>query len=74
MSSREYEAYQLYILAEAGVERVRLVTGTARGPECDGVDGFEMSLEDAMRLAPLPHELGPGRWCHCTYRPVAELT
>jgi hypothetical protein len=72
MSPREVEAYQLFVLAEAGIDRVRLCVGPSPGPECLEADRTEMDVEEAMALAPIPHELGPGRWCRCTYRPVAS--
>ena len=74
MSSREREVYQLFALAEAGVGRVRLrapcIPGTP--PACLETDGFEMSTEDAMYLAPIPHDLPRGQTCRCTYRPVGD--
>ncbi|MGB3544496.1 MAG: hypothetical protein WBA11_16375 [Rubrivirga sp.] len=72
MSPREVEAYQLFMIAEAGIGYVRLHAGPDAGPECLGAHRTVMTIEDAMALAPIPHELGLGRWCRCTYRPVSS--
>lgn len=70
MSDREYEAYQLFVLAEAGAERVRLCMGATPTHACRETHGAEFSIDDAMRLAPIPHQVAPNRRCRCTYRPV----
>ncbi len=72
MSPAENEAYQLFILAEAGVEKLRLRASRApdSAPECHETDGFEMTVDEAMALRPIPHEVGPGWRCGCTYRPA----
>ena len=72
MSSREQEAYQLFVLVEGGVDRVRLHASQARGTplECRETHGVVMTADDAMVLAPLPHEVAPGGVCRCTYRPA----
>ena len=73
MSPREREAYSLYVLAEAGITRVRLFAGRPGASSvCAEADGSEMTVEDAMALAPIPHDLPGGAACHCAYRPVAE--
>ena len=71
MSPHEREAYQLFLLAEAGVERVRLRAPSAPGtpPECRDAGGVVMSIDDAMALAPIPHDVERGV-CRCAYRPV----
>lgn len=72
MSAREYEAYQLYALAEAGVTMIRL--RAPRGPDtptvCAETDGFVMTVDEAMLLRPIPHEVGDGGVCNCAYRPA----
>ena len=72
MSPSENEAYQLFILAEAGVEKLRLRASRApdSAPECHETDGFVMTVDEAMALRPIPHEVGPGWRCGCTYRPA----
>lgn len=72
MSDREYEAYQLYRLAEAGAEHVRIHAPEAPDAprECRESHGFLMSMDEAMALAAIPHDLGPERACGCTYRPA----
>ena len=72
MTPREFEAFQLYVLAEAGVTRVRLWAPSTPGtpPECTAADGTELSVDEAMRDAPIPHGVGPGRRCRCAYRPA----
>ncbi|WP_412061132.1 hypothetical protein [Rubrivirga sp. IMCC45206] len=72
MSAREYEAYQLFVLGEAGVERVRLrAPRTPDAPRlCRDNDGLEMTLDDAMRLQFIPHDVGEDVRCTCTYRPA----
>ncbi len=72
MSPAEKEAYQLFLLAEGGVERVVLRAGTSAdtAPECHETDGFEMTVDEAMDLRPIPHEVGPGWRCTCGYRPA----
>ena len=71
MSASEFEAYQLFVLAEAGFERLRLrADGGPDVPrECRRADGVVMTIDDAMRLAPIPHDLGPGHRCRCAYLP-----
>ena len=71
MSSREYEAYQLYTLAEAGAEHVRIHAASDEGVPrtCRESHGYLLSMDEAMALAVIPHELEPGRECECTYRP-----
>ena len=71
MSPEEFEAFQLFTIAEAGFERVRLHAGDApdTARECHETDGFEMTVDEAMALRPIPHEVGDGV-CHCAYRPV----
>ena len=72
MSAREYEAYQLVVLGEAGVERVRLRAPDAPGTPrlCRDNHGIEMTLDDAMRLRLIPHDVGADVRCRCTYRPA----
>jgi hypothetical protein len=74
MSPAETEAYQLFLLAEAGVVRVRLKAGDSpdTAPECHETDGFEMTVDEAMHLQPIPHEVGPGWRCTCAYRPAGR--
>lgn len=72
MSAAEYEAYQLYALGEAGVTHIRLRASTRSDSPaaCTETDGFAMTLEEAMRLQPIPHEVAPGDVCRCSYRPT----
>ncbi|MEM1115601.1 MAG: hypothetical protein AAF845_02320 [Bacteroidota bacterium] len=72
MSAKEYEAFQLYTLGEAGVTHVRLRAASVPDlPEaCAGSHGFVMTLEEAMLLQPIPHEVGDGQECLCSYRPA----
>lgn len=74
MSAKEYEAFQLYALGEADVTHVRLRAADAPDlPEaCAGSHGFVMTLDEAMMLQPIPHEVGPGRECLCSYRPATD--
>ena len=71
MSQAEKEAYQLFLLCEAGVERLRLRASRApdSAPECHETDGFALTVEEAMSLRLIPHEVRPGWRCGCTYRP-----
>ncbi len=71
MSAREYEAYQLFVLGEAGVERVRLRAPRTPGTPrlCRDNDGLEMTLDDAMRLRLIPHDVDADARCDCAYRP-----
>ena len=70
MTRTEAETYQLFLLVESGVQRVRLKAGkgadTAQG--CRETDGFVMTVDEAMSLQPIPHEAGPGTRCTCAYR------
>ena len=72
MSPREYEAYQLYVLAEAGVVSVRLLA--PQDPQTPGAcletDGVVMTIEEAMLLQPIPHDVNEGEVCRCTYGPA----
>ena len=75
MTAKEYEAYQLYALGEAGVTHVRL-----RAPEVEALprvcaehDGTVMSLDEAMRRQPIPHAAPRGQECLCSYRPAALI-
>ena len=72
MTRTEAETYQLFLLVESGVQRVRLKAGkgadTAQG--CRETDGFVMTADEAMSLQPIPHEAGPGTRCTCAYRPA----
>lgn len=75
MTAKEYEAYQLYTLGEAGVTHVRL-----HAPESEEVprvcaehDGTVMTLDEAMRRQPIPHQPGHGQECLCAYRPAALI-
>ena len=72
MTRNEKEAYQLFLLCEAGVEHLRLQASSApdSAPECRETHGFELTVDEAMALRPIPHEVGPGWRCGCTYRPA----
>ena len=70
MSAREYAAYQLFVLAERGVEYVRLCAVPDAPAICQAHHNRTMPIEAAMRDAPIPHALGPDAWCSCTYRPA----
>lgn len=74
MSAKEYEAFQLYALGEAGVTHVRLRAADVLPlPEaCAGSHGFMMTLDEAMLLQPIPHEVGDGKECLCSYRPATD--
>ena len=71
MSDAEFEAYQLYVLAQAGVEHVRVQAElTAETPPpCRAGHGDAMTVEAAMRQPPIPHAVGPGQTCRCVYGP-----
>lgn len=68
------EADQLFLLAEAGVERlrVRAAPGPDVPPARRQADGLAPTVDEAMRQAPIPHALGPGRPCRCSYRPADD--
>ena len=72
MTRTEAETYQLFLLVESGVQRVRLKAGkgadTAQG--CRETDGFVKTVDEAMSLQPIPHEVDPGKRCTCAYRPA----
>lgn len=72
MTPGEAEAYQLFLLAEAGVERIRLRASPTPDatPQCREADGVEMTVDEAMALWPIPHRTPPGTRCGCTYRPA----
>ena len=71
MTPAEREAFSLFVLVEGGVSRVRLRApdGPGAPPACAETDGFEMSADDAMALAPIPHDLPRGQVCLCAYQP-----
>jgi len=72
MSPTEYETYQLFLLAEAGVERIRLraAPGPDVSPVCRHADGRVLTVDEAMREAPIPHVVGFVGECRCSYRPA----
>ena len=63
-----------FTLAEAGATSVRLLA--PERPQtpavCAETDGFVMTVEEAMWLRPIPHEVGAGEVCTCAYRPVVS--
>ena len=73
MSAAEFEAYQLYVLAEAGVEHLRVRTAITPDtpPPCRAADGAHLTVETAMRQPPIPHAVEPGQTCRCVYSPAA---
>ena len=72
MSPAETEAYQLFLLVERGVERVRVQAGQeADTPAaCRASDGLVLTVDQAMARPPIPHDVGAGGRCLCGYRPV----
>lgn len=72
MTAKEYEAYQLFALGEAGVTNVRLRApeGIPLPPSCAENDGTVMTLDEAMIHRPIPHPPCGGQECRCSYRPA----
>ena len=61
------------------IQRVTIATsGEASCPECQPLEGREFSIDEALKLMPIPcktcqtwaNENPHGGWCRCSYNPV----
>ena len=75
MSPSEFEAFQLWTFGEAGIPAVRVTLGRGGpvAPACRAGAGAAMTLEEAMKRQPIPHDTEDGVACRCTYEPLRRV-